>query len=144
MDKNTLKKNIFKFFADHQLGVVSTNSIDRNSPESAVVGFANTPDLEIVFGTMNTTRKYNNILNNPHVSLVIGWSSERGTVQYEGKARELKKEETEFYMDLLIKKRVENKKYVHSENQRFFLVKPTWIRFVDNSRDPHEVFEVKF
>ncbi len=41
--------------------------------ESAVVAIAETEDLELIFGTFFTTRKYANLKLNPHVSVVIGW-----------------------------------------------------------------------
>jgi general stress protein 26 len=40
-------------------------------------------NLEIIFDTVKTSRKYQNILHNPNVALAAGWDEEV-TVQYEG------------------------------------------------------------
>jgi hypothetical protein len=44
-----------------------------------------TPELEIIFDTVASSRKYANLLANPAASFVIGWSGEV-TVQFEGGA----------------------------------------------------------
>lgn len=144
MDKTTIMKKVFEFLNRNELGVISTIHVDKTAPESAIVGFGNNESLEIIFGTSNHTRKYNNLKNNQHVSFVIGWNSETGTIQYEGIAKELTKEEAMSYINLLIQKNVDNRKYVDSEEQRYFLIKPQWIRFLDNAGTPPEVYELNF
>jgi len=61
-------------------------------PQSALVGIAVTQELEIVFDTLNSSRKYRNLIQHPSCSLVIGWDGEQ-TVQYEGIATEHKGQE---------------------------------------------------
>src|SRR6478736_387842 len=75
---------LYNFISKHKLAVLATSS--ENKPEAALVGFAITPDLEIIFDTVTTSRKYKNLLKNPAISFVIGWTNEQ-TVQYEGVAR---------------------------------------------------------
>jgi pyridoxine/pyridoxamine 5'-phosphate oxidase len=55
-----------------------------------MVGFAVTDQFEIVFDTLRTTRKAQNLRQNPHIALVIGgWvPDDERTVQYEGEADE--------------------------------------------------------
>ncbi len=144
MDETQIKQRMFEFLSKNELGVVSTIHSNKNTPESAVVGFGNNEALELIFGTSNTTRKYRNLQANPAVSFVIGWTSEAGTVQYEGSAKELSQDEAMSYVDLLIQKNVDNKKYVNAADQRYFLVKPTWIRFLDNAGSPPNVYELSF
>ena len=81
------KELIYQFIAKKKLGVVSTVNAE-NRPESAVVGIAVSENLEIIFDTVKASRKYRNILRDPHVALVIGWDNEI-TVQYEGLAEVL-------------------------------------------------------
>jgi general stress protein 26 len=81
------KELIYQFVAGQKLGVVSTVSPD-NKPGAAVVGIAISETLEIIFDTITASRKYRNILNNPHVAFAIGWDEEV-TVQYEGIAEVL-------------------------------------------------------
>jgi len=82
-----MKELVYNFIKQHSLGIVATTSKD-NEPEAALVGIAVSENLEIVFDTVKSSRKYHNILQNPKVALVIGWDNET-TVQYEGTAEVL-------------------------------------------------------
>jgi general stress protein 26 len=44
----------------------------RGAPQSALVSFAVTDSLEIVFDTLDTTRKVANLRVNPRIAFVIG------------------------------------------------------------------------
>ena len=77
-----MKDLIYQFITQQKLAVISTISSDGN-PESALVGIAVSIYLEIIFDTVTASRKYQNILHNPKVSIVVGWDDEI-TVQYEG------------------------------------------------------------
>ena len=57
-------------------------------PRSALVGIAVSYKLEIVFDTVDVSRKYSNLITRPKCSFVIGWTGEQ-TVQYEGDACKL-------------------------------------------------------
>jgi len=81
------KELTYQFIAQQKLGVVSTIN-SENKPESAVVGIAVSENLEIIFDTVKASRKYRNIIRDPHVAFVIGWDNEI-TVQYEGIAEVL-------------------------------------------------------
>ncbi|HEY9001325.1 MAG TPA: pyridoxamine 5'-phosphate oxidase family protein [Mucilaginibacter sp.] len=81
------KELIYQFIAKQKLGVVSTVNPD-NKPEAAVVGIAVSENNEIIFDTVKASRKYQNILLNRDVALVIGWDEEI-TIQYEGIAEVL-------------------------------------------------------
>ncbi len=139
-----VKDKILDFFKKHLLGVVSTIHTQGNSPESAVVAFVETSKLEIVFGTSNRSRKYHNILKNNHVCFVIGWDSQIGTIQYEGLARELSKEESVQYANLQASKNPQSQKFINLGDQRYFMVEPKWIRFLDNSENPPQSYEISF
>jgi len=76
---------LVEFIAACDLAVVSYLSAE-GTPQSAVVGFAVTPDLEIVFDTVASSRKYRNLKARPQCSVVM-WSGEV-TLQYEGIAEE--------------------------------------------------------
>ncbi|HTD39072.1 MAG TPA: pyridoxamine 5'-phosphate oxidase family protein [Mucilaginibacter sp.] len=81
------KELVYQFINQQKLGIVST--VDHiGKPEAAVVGIAVSLNLEIIFDTVKASRKYQNILHNPNVALVIGWDDEI-TVQYEGTAEVL-------------------------------------------------------
>jgi general stress protein 26 len=67
-----------------RLGVLST-AANSGQPQAALMGFAVTPELEIVFDTVRGSRKYPNLKANPRVAWVVGCATEV-TVQYEGEA----------------------------------------------------------
>lgn len=48
--------DVHAFLARHKLGVLGTIG-ETGTPQSALVGIAVTPDLEIVFDTVKTSRK---------------------------------------------------------------------------------------
>jgi pyridoxine/pyridoxamine 5'-phosphate oxidase len=81
------KSDLYAFIAGCKLGVISTLS-SSGSVQSALVGIAITQDLEIIFDTVKSSRKYSNLISNHACSLVVGWAGEQ-TVQYEGVATEL-------------------------------------------------------
>jgi pyridoxine/pyridoxamine 5'-phosphate oxidase len=88
-------EELYRFIAQFRLGVLASIAGTRQ-PQSALVGIAVTPDLEIVFDTINTSRKHGNLKSKPECSFVIGWTAEQ-TVQYEGIAQELHPPELERY-----------------------------------------------
>jgi hypothetical protein len=52
-----------------------------------LIGIAVTAELEIVFDTVKSSRKYGNLATNPAATFVVGCTSET-TLQYEGVASE--------------------------------------------------------
>lgn len=144
MDKKSIFQKIGAFLDANQLGILSTIHTDREAPQSAVVGFGNTKDLELIFGTSQHTRKYKNLHRNSAVALVIGWSSTTGSLQYEGRAHELSPEALISYRELLLKKNASHERFFDDPYQRYFLVKPTWIRFYDNAGKPPDIYELNF
>jgi nitroimidazol reductase NimA-like FMN-containing flavoprotein (pyridoxamine 5'-phosphate oxidase superfamily) len=66
---------IYSFVQTERLAVLSTCTVD-GQPESALVGFAVAPSLEIVFDTVKNSRKYPILKSNPRVALVIGCTTE--------------------------------------------------------------------
>ncbi|HWW42566.1 pyridoxamine 5'-phosphate oxidase family protein, partial [Pedobacter sp.] len=79
------KEFLYDFIRQNKFGVLATVS-PGNTPESAYVGIAVTPDLKIIFDTVSDSRKYKNLQLNPNISFVIGWDNEK-TIQYEGTAK---------------------------------------------------------
>ena len=133
---------ILPFLQTQTLGVISTIDDTHNAPESAVVAFSQTEALELVFGTFASTRKFVNILKDPRVAFTM--FTEDVTVQYEGVARMVKGEEAERCRQIHVAKNPASAKYSLHPEQRFFLVKPVWIRYTDLSKNPEEVWEGPF
>ena len=80
------RAELLAFLRRHRL-CVQASVTSAGTPQAAVVGFAVSDDLEIVFDTIGTTRKMTNLRRDPHIALVVGWDEEQ-TVQIEGVADE--------------------------------------------------------
>lgn len=144
MEKEELKGKILDFIKSQRLTVISTVDTEHNKPEAAVIAFAEKDNLELIFGTADTSRKYKNLQSNKNVSFVIGWSDELGTIQYEGVAEELSGDVAQEHGRIQAEKNLNSGGFLTRDNQRWFLVRPIWIRWVDKSKKPQEVHEVKF
>ena len=72
MDRNAL----YSFVGRHRYGVVSSIS-GKGVPQSALVGIATTPNLEIIFDTVKSSRKYPNLIARPICSFAVGWAGEQ-------------------------------------------------------------------
>jgi len=57
------KQVILDFIKKQKLAVISTVGID-NKPESAVLEFGETEELELIFDTLTSSRKYKNLQTN--------------------------------------------------------------------------------
>lgn len=114
---------------DHQTCVIA--SVDtEGKPEAATVGFSHNSKFEILIGTNLSTRKYKNITSNPNVALVIGVTG-KSTVQLEGTASEIIP--TDQQLDEHYEKVPQARRFEKQEGQRYFLIKPTWLRLTDYS-----------
>ena len=60
------KADIYQFMSKHKLGVLGTLS-SGGDPQSALVGIAVTPELEIIFDTVRSSRKFRNLMSIPVV-----------------------------------------------------------------------------
>ena len=137
------KKIIYDFIHKCKIAVVSTID-ENNTPESAVVEFAETEDLEIIFDTLHPSyRKYKNLKNNPAVSFVIGWD-EGKTVQYEGLAQEILGAEKENAKLIYFKKNPEAEKWDKNPEIKYFKVTPNWARYSDYSQKPYKIIVLNF
>lgn len=135
---------ILDFMGQHKLTVISTVDNENNRPEAACIAFAEKENLDLIFGTSNTSRKYKNLQKNQNVSFVIGWSDELGTIQYEGVATELSGEEAVRHGTIMADKNENARIFLTKDSQRYFLVRPTWIRLVDKTKQPEEKIEFDF
>lgn len=134
------------FMAENPLAVIATVGKGSNEPESAVVAFAETEKLEIIFNTNTTSRKYPNISSNPCVSFTIGWDPKyHRTLQYEGTVREVSAEEHAKYRSILLAKKTPIKPaYIDDPAAKLFVVTPTWLRYGDYTKQPPQIIELNF
>lgn len=109
-------------------------------PGAAVILFAETPDLDIIFGT-HPTRKYHNLKQNPKAALAFskGWQS----LQMHGAAVELSGPELERMKALFVVKHPEYDRHVLTGSV-FFKFTPQWMRFMDNGSEPPVRWEASY
>ena len=70
MEEVELKSRINKLLADQRLAVLSSNMDDQ--PYTNLIAFAHTDDLKnILFATLRNSNKFENIKNNPKISMLI-------------------------------------------------------------------------
>ena len=131
---------IKKFIAKELYCVVSTVS-DVSKPQSALVAFSETDELEIVFATAEYTRKVINIQQNNNISVVIGLSGSV-SIQCDGIARVIALDEAGEYAQNHYRKQPGSKDYLNRPGECFVVVKPNWVRYTDISSHPETVFEI--
>lgn len=138
-----MKNKILKLMKESHFCVLSTVN-NAGQPESALIGFSQNDNLELVFGCNMKSRKYQNLKTHPDVSAVVSQPEKRLTVQYEGHASLLQ----ESKKDNVLKKHFDKlpfaKKYLDQPGQAWFKVVPKWIRYSDYSSDPAFIDEMRF
>jgi general stress protein 26 len=138
-----IKDVIYQFIIRHKLAVVSTVN-DASRPECALVGIAVSDQLEIIFDTVTSSRKYANILENAYVALAIGWDDEI-TVQYEGRAEVLGNHaEADKYREIYYSAWPDGRERTESWPDLIHIkITPEWIRY-SNFNDPLKIEEIRF
>jgi general stress protein 26 len=135
-------EEVYHFMHGERLGVLATTD-PVGRPEAALMGYAVTPELEIIFDTVKTSRKYPNIMANPRVAWVFGCSSEI-TVQYEGVARELEGEELTNYKKTYFAAFPDGSARESWPDITYFVVRPKWVRYCDYNPGQRRIEEQKF
>jgi nitroimidazol reductase NimA-like FMN-containing flavoprotein (pyridoxamine 5'-phosphate oxidase superfamily) len=146
VDREQISSEVKKLFEAQRLGVLSTYGSDH--PYSSLVAFAASEDLAIlVFATVRSTRKYNNLIRNARVSLLVDNRSNQASdfhdasnqasdfhdaiaVTATGEAREVEKHESETLRQLYLDKHPYLREFIMSPTcallkisvQHFYLV----------------------
>jgi len=133
---------VLRFLEGEKFGVLATAATDGR-PEAALMGFAVTPELEIIFDTVRSFRKYPNLKKNPRVAWVIGCTSEI-SVQYEGIAVELEGAELEKCKMFYAKKYPDSTGRDKWPDLTYFITRPTWVRYGDYTPGKRWIEEKEF
>ena len=136
------RADLFAFIAQSKLGVLSSIGAS-GTPQSALVGIAVTEDLEIVFDTVKSSRKYANLVARPACAFVFGWSGEQ-TLQYEGMAQELSGADLKRYQEIYFRAWPDGPARLSWPGIVYFVVKPAWIRYSDFDQTPAFISEFTF
>ena len=135
------QKDIYDFIRSHQYGVLSTVTHDA-MPEAALVGIAVAPTLELVFDSIDTNRKCQNLRHNRHIAFVIGWENER-TLQYEGFADFPEDDEREHVAEIYRAAWPTARRREMWPGHVYWRVRPKWVRF-SSYQTPYHIKELRF
>lgn len=139
---------LLNFLDLQDFAVVSTLHKDKPTPESALIAFWHSPQLELFFQTHRDGRKAENLRSNPHVSFVFGLDEECGrTLQYEGVAAQLTApNEIESCKQGFIVRNspTASPAFLDRPEAVFFKVVPTWVGYTDYSGEKPKVTELHF
>jgi hypothetical protein len=136
------RAELIAFMRRHRLAVQSSVS-PAGAAQSAVVGIAVGDSLEIVFDTLDSTRKAQNLHRNRHISFVIGGLTpgDERSVQYDGVAQFPSGEELERARELYFSVWPDGRERLHWPGLIHVLARPTWIRFSDFNQRPPQISE---
>ena len=135
-------EEVFQFMNRERLAVLATVD-EQGQPEAALMGFAVTPGLELIFDTVRTSRKYPNLKKHPRVAWVIGCTTET-TVQYEGIAEELAGDELAKYQKTYFAAFPDGPTRKSWADLTYFVVRPKWVRYCDYHPETHRIEEQQF
>ena len=107
------------------------------------MGVAFTDRFEVVFDTLESSRKAQNLKRNPRVAFVIGGllPGEERTVQYEGIADEPSGVELERLKQIYYAVYPDGPSRLSWPGLTYVRARPTWIRYSDYTVDPPQILE---
>jgi uncharacterized protein YhbP (UPF0306 family) len=122
------KGELSDFIARHRYVVQA--STGAAGPQAAVIGVAPLPGFGLVFDTLESTRKCQNLRRDPRIALVIGWDDAQ-TVQYEGLADEPRGTELSAIKAAYFTQFSDGRSRESWPGITYFRVRPQWIRYSD-------------
>ena len=134
---------VFEFLQTVPLGTIATLDAE-GQPQVATVAFSQTKDLEFIIGSAEDSRKAQNIAHDDRVALVATDPAKRFTMQMEGRARKLSRDEFEHYADAHYAKLPQSAPFKDVEGQCHFLIRPMHVRFSDCNPYPWVQTEFTF
>ncbi len=117
-------------FARSQKWAVEASVAASGAPQAAVIGVAVSDSLELVFDTLGSTRKAENLRRDPRVAFVIGWDDGQ-TLQYEGVVDEPRAAELERLKALYLARFPDGVERTTWAGITYFRARPTWVRYSD-------------
>lgn len=125
------KTDLLQYIKKYGSGIIATQSPSGN-PQAAFVVFAVDDQLELVFDTVKSSRKWANLEHSTNVAIVIGgWDGSETTLQYEGIADEPQGSELERIREIYFSTFPDGRDRLNWEGITHFRIKPTWIRYSD-------------
>lgn len=134
------REALVHFLRQHRWAVQASVSA-TGAPQAAVIGFAVTDELEIVFDTVDTTRKHDNLRSNPRIALVVGWD-DAITAQLEGDADFPQGPELERIRDCYFEAFPDGRERLTWAGITHVRVRVRWARYSDFNANPPRIIEL--
>jgi general stress protein 26 len=140
-----IEAELLNFLREHRWAIEATASASL-TPQAAIIGIAVTDRLEVLFDTLNSSRKAANLRANPRIALVIGgWNDDDArTVQYEGLADFPEGDELERVKRVYFAAFPDGPDRLAWPGITYVRVKPAWLRYSDFRADPPVITERVF
>ena len=135
-------EELLQFLREHRLAVEASVSPSLGA-QAAVMGFAISDEFEIIFDTLDSTRKVVNLRQNPRLAFVIGGLhlGDERTAQYEGVADEPSGAELDRLTEIYYRVYPDGRARRSWAGLIYVRVRPTWIRYSDYNVDPPQIVE---
>ena len=141
MSSDALLERVAKFIGGQTLAVVATLG-PHGAPQAALVGIAVTDRLELVFDSVDTSRKIANLRRGARVAVVIGGTmDDERTVQVEGVADEPDGDEGARIREAYFLRWPDGRERVYWAGITHVRITPAWMRFSDWTASPVAVAE---
>ena len=136
------KSDLLAFLRSHRWAIEATSSL-AGEPQAAIIGFAVTEQLELVFDTLASSRKAVNLRANPRIAFVVGgWNdTEPKTLQYQGHADFPDGVELERVKEAYFSAFPDGPTRLSWPGITYVRVKPLWVRYSDFSAEPPLISE---
>ena len=136
---------LLTFIRTHRWAIEATSS-PAGAPQAAIIGVAARDNLDLVFDTLDSSRKAANLRENPRVAFVIGgWNeADPRTLQYEGEADFPTGKELEEIRAAYFAAFPDGPTRLSWPGITYVRVRPRWIRFSDFTVEPPVIVEQTF
>jgi general stress protein 26 len=134
---------VLEFMRRHRLAVQASTAAN-GAPQAAVVGVAVTDHFELVFDTLRSSRKWQNLRCDPRIALVLGWDLEEGqTLQLEGLADEPIGADRKRVQAAYLETFADGGERADDPAITYVRVRPSWLRLSDFRTNPPTITEVE-
>ena len=123
------RSELLAFLRKHRL-CVQASVAPGGGPQAAVVGYAVSDRLELIFDTLASSRKAQNLRRDARIAIVVGWDSEQ-TLQLEGLADEPEGDDLARLKQLYLAAFPDGVERQSWPGISYLRVRPHWARFSD-------------
>jgi hypothetical protein len=137
MANSTLSDSeLLAYMRCHKLAVVGSLGTD-GAPQAALVGIAVTDDLQVVFDTVSTSRKHQNLLRDSRACVTFSGPGEQ-TLQMEGNATPVSMTDSDdaVYLSAYYQAWPDGQARAKWPKISYWRIAPRWVRYSDYDRGP--------